>query len=273
MFLADYHLHCLPYSPDAEPTMLELVEGAIANGMTHICITNHVENCSQSPAAPMQFAPFEDWDELKAEFDAVRDNLGGQVDMRLGAEVAGPHFRPDLGREIYGYDFLDFIIGSIHNLRESDDFYFMDYPENSDDFRPTMEEYLREYVLMAKSHLCDVLGHIGYMQRYMARQGKFMDIMAFEDQLRDIFRACVENGVGIEVNTSDRRDVLGRFTPDMPVLKLYRACGGEIITAGSDAHTAVHAGAGIPEAYELLRACGFKYVCLFKQHKPEFVRL
>ena len=273
MFLADYHLHCAPYSPDAEPTMLQLVEGAIANGMTHICVTNHVENCSQSPAAPNQFPPFADWDRLKTEFDAVRDKLGGQLDMRLGAEVGGPHFRPDIGREIYGREMLDFIIGSIHNLRNADDFYFLTYPEDFNDFRPTVEEYLQEYVWMAKSRLCDVLGHIGYMQRYMARQGKFMDIMEFEDLLRDIFRACVENGVGIEVNTSAVRDALGRFIPDMPVLKLYKECGGEIITAGSDAHTARHAGTGIPESYELLRTCGFEYVCLFKQHKPEFVRL
>ena len=50
--LTDYHMHCKPYSPDAHDTMAAMARGALKRGMTHLCVTNHVENCTQSPEFP-----------------------------------------------------------------------------------------------------------------------------------------------------------------------------------------------------------------------------
>lgn len=272
MVLADYHLHSFPFSPDAFNTMLEVAQGALEKGMTHICITNHLENCAQTPACPQQFPPMREYSALSAAFEAAKANMGKKLNMRLGAEVGGPHFSPEEGREIYENPIFDFIIGSIHNLRNSNDFYYIKYPP-IDEFRPTIYEYLYEYAELAKSGLCDVLGHIGYMHKYMARQGVYFNMMDFSDQLKEVFHAAVENGVGIEVNTSSLRDTYGDFVPNLEVLKLYRECGGEIITTGSDAHTAEHAGCGIREAYDLLRHAGFKFISIFKAHKPEFIKI
>ena len=272
MFLADYHMHSFPFSPDARDTMLDMARAACSRGMTHICITNHLENCSQTPACPQQFPPMREYEGLLASFNHAKNLMGGSIDMRLGAEVGGPNFSPAEGREIYENPIFDFIIGSIHNLRNSDDFYYMDY-HSLNNFNQLIEEYLTEYVDMAKSKLCDVLGHIGYMHKYMARQGVFFDMMDFSDLLTEVFRACVDNGVGIEVNTSSLRDKYGHFVPDRGALELYRDLGGEIITVGSDSHTSTNAGRGVAEAFQLLRELGFKYVALFKAHVPEFIKI
>ncbi len=272
MFLADYHTHCLPYSPDASCTMEEAVQGAIKNGVTHLCLTNHNENANQD--APYdQFPPFYDWEGMEREFLALREKYQGRIDLRLGCEVSSPHYVPEEGRIVCGQPMFDFIIGSIHNLRSARDFYYLNYPEDFDNFRPAVEKYIDEYINLTASGMCDVLGHIGYMQKYMARQGKGFDLMFFEDRLRELFRLCVERGVGIEVNTSALRDALSDFMPPAAVVKLYRECGGEIITVGSDAHQAQDYGQGVREGYELLLSLGFSYVCLFKNHKPEFVRI
>ena len=271
--LADYHMHCLPYSPDAHSSMAEMARAAKRRGMTHICVTNHVENCTQNPEYPDQFPPFDDWDGLEREYLALRDRMAGKLDIRLGAEVGAPHYMPDEGRRIYALPCLDFIIGSVHNLRSARDFYYLNYPEDFENFRPAVEMYLDEYIEMSRSGMCDVLGHVGYMQKYMARQGKGFDLMLFEDRLRTLFKSCVENGVGIEVNTSALSDKLGNFMPQPSVVKLYRELGGEIITVGSDSHCAQDSGKGVKEGYELLRSLGFKYVCLYRAHKPEFVAL
>lgn len=273
MILADYHTHCLPWSPDAECSMTELCRGAAEAGMTHLCITNHIENCCQTPQYPDQFPPMGDWDGLYREFAQVREAMAGVMDVRLGAEVGSPHYLPEEGRAIYGQPIFDFVIGSVHNLRGKRDFYFLTYPEDFQEFRPEIEEYLDEYIQLAGSGLCDVLGHIGYMQRYMARQGKGFDMMDFQDRLRTLFKLCVERGVGLEVNCSGLRDVLGDFIPQPSVLRLYRELGGEIVTTGTDAHSADRAGAGIRESRELLRSLGFQYFCLYKDHRPEFIRL
>ncbi len=271
--LADYHMHCKPYSPDAHSSMLEMARAARRRGMTHICVTSHAENCTQSPEFPDQFPPFTAWKALEADFAAVRDRLAGKLDIRLGLEAGAPHYMPEEGRRLYTRPCLDFVIGSVHNLRHARDFYYLNYPEDFENFRPAVEQYLDEYIEMSRSGLCDVLGHIGYMQKYMARQGKGFDLMLFEDRLRALFKSCVDHGVGIEVNTSALHEDLGEFLPQPSVVRLYREMGGEIVTVGSDSHRAQDAGQGIREGYELLRSLGFQYVCLYKEHKPEFVRI
>ena len=49
--------------------------------------------------------------------------------------------------------------------------------------------------------------------------------------------------------------------------------GGETVTVGSDAHTPQSAAKGIREGYEVLRHCGFEYVTVFRQRKPERIKL
>ena len=271
--LADYHMHCAPYSPDARDSMEEMARGALRRGMTHICVTNHLENCTQSPEFPDQFPPFEDWAALASEHQAVRERFRGRLDVRLGAEVGAPHYLPEEGARIYARPELDFVIGSVHNLRHARDFYYLSYPEDFENFRPAVEQYLDEYILMSRSGMCDVLGHIGYMQKYMARQGKGFDMMIFEERLRALFASCVDQGVGIEINTAALSDKLKNFLPQPEVVRLYRECGGEIVTVGSDSHRAADAGQGVRDGYELLRTLGFKYVCLYKGHRPEFVKI
>lgn len=56
-------------------------------------------------------------------------------------------------------------------------------------------------------------------------------------------------------------------------MKLYRETGGEIITIGSDAHSAEYVGCCVRETQALLRTCGFRYFCTFEGGKPTFRKL
>ena len=86
--------------------------------------------------------------------------------------------------------------------------------------------------------------------------------------------AVVENGKGIEVNTSGlRHPALNVTIPTPDILRLYRELGGERITVGSDAHRTVDAGKGVQSSFELLRSLGFKYVCAYRKRQPEFIKL
>ena len=55
--------------------------------------------------------------------------------------------------------------------------------------------------------------------------------------------------------------------------EIQKRLGGEIVTVGSDAHRPSAAAAAVREGYELLKNCGFDYVTVFRQRKPEFIRL
>ena len=139
-----------------------------------------------------------------------------------------------------------------------------------------MARYLDELYEIAGMDCFDVMGHIGYTQRYMTRQGFPLRYTPDEygEQLRAILRRLIENGRGIEVNCSGLRPGdIGETFPNREILTLYRELGGEIITVGSDGHRTAHASLGIADGYQLLSALGFRYVTTFSRRKPEFVRL
>ena len=88
-----------------------------------------------------------------------------------------------------------------------------------------------------------------------------------------ILRTVIEDGKGIEVNTSYHRYGLGDSTPSREILSLYRKLGGRIVTIGSDSHKKEHLGAYIQEGKELLKSLGFEEFCTFERMKPVFHRL
>jgi len=268
MFLADYHAHS-SLSPDARDSMLSMALAAADKGITELCFTNHLENCSRCIHT---FPPFEDWDGQKREFDEAKIATGGRISLALGAELDNGHHMPDLARELYSQPTLDFVIGSIHSVRNVDDFFYLDYSDPAYT-RRLFNLYFNEYIEMARLGYYDVIGHLGYLQRYMARQNEYIDLMEFELLIRELFTIVIDDGKGIEINTSGMSVPLGRPIPDAPVLSLYRSMGGEFITVGSDSHRVETVGYGISEVYDLLRSLGFKYVTRYSDHKPEQVKL
>ena len=70
--------------------------------------------------------------------------------------------------------------------------------------------------------------------------------------------------MGSEVNTNRGRTPL----PDEKWLRLYADMGGEIVTLGTDAHSAGFVGCAIRERQELLRRCGLRRFCTFEKRRP-----
>ncbi len=61
------------------------------------------------------------------------------------------------------------------------------------------------------------------------------------------------------MNTSGVRYGLTNGMPSDDILKLYKQCGGEIITLGSDAHKPEDIAFQFSESLQLLQSIGFKY--------------
>jgi histidinol-phosphatase (PHP family) len=173
----------------------------------------------------------------------------------------------------------DFILGSLHNLRGVEDFYYIDY-ESTEQCHQIYDLYLDELIELAALPCFNVMAHIGYCLRYMHKKGFDAEITMQRDseKIDILLRTLIYNGRGIELNCADlvpggRDNPLLIAFPSVPILRRYRELGGEIITVGSDAHTTRASGLGIVEGYELLRSNGFKYVTLFHRHKPEFIKI
>ena len=81
----------------------------------------------------------------------------------------------------------------------------------------------------------------------------------------------IAKGKGLEVNTSGVNSV-GMFLPDAPYLRRYRELGGEIVTVGSDSHTAARVGQHVDAALAMIGEI-FGYVCTFADRKPIYHKL
>ena len=100
-----------------------------------------------------------------------------------------------------------------------------------------------------------------------------MNLSEFSEKIDEILKLLISKGKGIEVNTSGLRYGVGSPHPSFEIIQRYHSLGGEIITIGSDAHKPEHIGYKFDTAYELLDKAGFKYVTIFKNRKPDFIKL
>ncbi|MBQ3404427.1 MAG: histidinol-phosphatase HisJ family protein [Oscillospiraceae bacterium] len=245
---------------------------AAKRGIKQLCFTDHVEDCCRDDPLSYEPGSFEKLSSGIPAFFETADRLSGTIELCRGVELGSPNHNPERASEIVSDPGLDFVIASVHNLRGQDDFYFLDYPD-MDTCRELTSRYLEEYAAIADLGHFDVLGHIGYTNRYMYDKGFYVDLTDYRDRLTYIFKALISKGKGMEVNTSSLRGSLGEPNPPIPLLKLYRELGGEIVTTGSDAHRVSDAGAGIAQVSELLAELGYKYICVYKERKPEFIKL
>ena len=81
------------------------------------------------------------------------------------------------------------------------------------------------------------------------------------------------HGKGIEVNTAGLKYGMNDPNPHHDIIKRYLELGGEIITIGSDAHAPEKIGYDFDRAAQVLKECGFEYYTVFKERKPEYIRL
>ncbi len=270
MYLADYHTHSR-ISPDASASMTEMAEAAVAAGLDEICFTDHVEPIEWGTVR-LRRTPY-DWDALTAEFAAAQQAMDGRITLRLGVELGDAPWSFTTAEDLMTHaPQLDFVIGSVHMLSshfEGQDLYFF-APGTTARAREGMADYLAQVNRLARWGKFDVLGHLTLPLRYLnENRGFSLTFDGFEREIGDIFQLLVSQNRGIELNTNRG----GMPLPDEKWLQLYRECGGEIITLGTDAHSPKHVGCAIRERQALLKQCGFHAFCTFENHRPSFHEL
>lgn len=264
MYFADYHTHSR-VSPDAFSSMTEMAEAAIRQGLQEIRFTDHVEPIWFGSTAPRKTY---DWVPLTEEFRAAQAAVGDRIRLRLGVELGDAVWDLDRSEAIMARaPALDFVIGSIHILSErmdGRDLYSL-APRDEAETRACLADYLGQIQRLARWGGFHVLGHLTLPLRYLnENRGMHVSFDGFEAEMEDIFRTIIPKGIGIELNTNRGNTPL----PDAKWLKLYRGMGGEVITLGTDAHAPAAVGCAIREGQALLRECGFRRFCTFRQGQP-----
>ena len=263
---ADVLMHC-GFSNDTETRPEDMVESAIAKGLSVICFTDHYDKDNLDWGDEAIFdveSYFQKMIELQEEY---RD----QIDIRIGAEIGMQPYLAEYYQNFMAQHPFDFVIGSVHSVLEHD--VALDFFQKHSDpegYKIYFEEMLQD-VQKIKSY--DVLGHLDYIVRYSNQGSKGFDLNDYMDIIEEILKQVIAHGKGIEMNMSGLKYGLGAPHPQPEIIKRYRELGGEIITVGADGHIPEHIAYDYHLADDILKSCGFKYYTEFKGRKPLFVKI
>lgn len=263
MYLADFHTHTR-ISFDSTAPLEDMAMAAVGEGLAELCVTDHCDLLDENGFPVSDF----DWYGALAQYRETAPVYAHCLKLKLGLELGMGHVDPDAARRILDVPELDFVIGSIHNLSPQaggTDFYYRDH-SRLDLCYDTLDDYFGSMAELAVTDFYDVLGHIIYPLRYMSAP---VTLDRYWDRIDAILRAAAERGRGVELNTYKGQTI----AQWKPVLERWRACGGEIVTLGSDAHAPEGVGGGFQEAGELLKDIGFRYLATYDKRRPEMHRL
>ena len=264
----DLHTHCT-LSFDGKSSAEDMVRRAAELGVKHYALTDHVD---LGDHADPDFDLEATVNGAKEQIPELQKKYAGETDLLYGVELGQFVHEPELAKKLLSENDYDFVIGSTHNIRGYDDFYFLDYKEY-DPFR-LLGTYFDELLESAETADFDVMGHITYPLRYITGDfGINVDISQYAPIIDEILRALIKRGRGIEINTSGLRQKFGRIFPDEWIVKRYRELGGLILTIGSDAHCTDDLGKGIDEGIAAAKAAGFDRIAIYKCRKPTFIRI
>jgi len=267
MYCSDYHLHTL-ISSDSPASLEQQANAALRAGLNELCVTDHW-NLLDQLADPLPHT--RDWTQSIAQCREAWQAFGSQLEIRMGIEVGNGEMDPAgicEGLAAAGEE-LDFVIGSLHNMSLGSGglgiYTAAHRCQQIEEGIALLDDYVDTLTTLAATDTFDVLGHVIYPLRYLPPQWQ-LTLDPYEEQLRQLFRSLVQSGRGIELNTT-QGSTIEEWTP---VLKLYRDCGGEILTVGSDAHRPEFVGAGFRDACKLLQNLGFRWHCTYRRRKPVF---
>ncbi len=273
MFYCDSHIHSR-CSPDGHNTMREMAMASLKKGVKRVCFTDHIDidGSAAAPSAPDCAEALQSV--IKMYRDTVAEPVEG-IEVHLGMELGEANHDPEKARKLSAEPELDFVLGSLHQLKNRVDFFYQTYADEKY-CTELINNYLDELIELADMDCFDVMAHIGYPIRYIRRAG-FKTPFTMEshgDGLQQLLKRLIENGRGIEINCSGFRNrYLCSSVPTEDILRCYKALGGEIITIGSDAHRCSDAASGLAEGYEILSRLGFRYQTVFEKRKPIFIKI
>ena len=275
----DCHTHTR-FSVDSDADIIGMIEKAMSLGLSAYAVTDHCE-CNRwyseehyPDETTYRYFDFgRDFENSVTAVTKLKEKYDGKLNLICGVEMGQGNQVPEIAEKIVSDKRLDFVIGSMHQLPKTEDFAFIEYDKMTvEEMEKLLEKYFMEVYNLSKWGKFDILGHLTYPLRYIEDKGNIkVDMSRYEEIIREIFKTIIYNGKGIEINTSGLRQKYGKPFPEYRFVKMYKELGGEIISVGSDAHTVADLGKGVADGAEIAKQAGFKYLCYFKERKPQFL--
>lgn len=260
--IVDSHVHS-DNSPDGHNSVINMCEMAVAKNLRAIAFTDHCEVDSYHSEGYERRVRQSYFEVAKA-----KSAFYGSLLVLQGIELAQPHYDKKLSASILSAQKYDTVIGSLHNLRGQQDFYFADSFDGLD-ITAIFNEYLDELIAMTEWGNFDILAHMTYPFRYFYSVGGIdEDINKYAKKVDELLKLCAEKDKAVEINTGGLRQKINKTSPEIGVIKRFKQLGGNFVSVGSDAHYGDQIGSGISTAYEMALESGFDSITLFQRRVP-----
>ncbi len=259
--ILDLHVHTDNSFDGQHPATLFCEKGQML-GLRAIAFTDHCD-IDGYEKMNLERSVFQSYFEIKKAQSAFR----GKMIICTGIELGQPTYDLKTTESVINRLKFDYIICSIHNLRNMQDFYYLDY--NKYDVDKLLDEYFDELQILADWGNFDALAHFTYPLRYITGDYKIpVDIKKYDEKINSILEAIIKKDIALEINTSGLRQSLKLTMPDKDIVQKFHDMGGKYITIGSDAHYIEHLGMGIADGMKIAKDCGFDNVTLFQNREP-----
>lgn len=242
---------------------------AMELNIKEISITDHLDIGFTNPEYTFDKL---DLDNYFLDIEKSRKKYADCISIKSGIEIGlQSHILCDASKVIKAYPF-DFVIASIHLINGEDPYYPSFYSKRTKE--ASYEIYYRETLNIIREFSdFDVLGHLGYIKRYMPYPYHKSDDSLHMDIIEDILKTLIDKNKGIEVNTSGYKHISELPMPTPSIIKKYRELGGNIITIGSDAHEAENIGFSFDKALAAIKKAGFDHINSFSQRKAKAINI
>lgn len=130
------------------------------------------------------------------------------------------------------------VIGSLHNIRDHDDFYHIgEHNPTEQEISNALHAYFAESLEMVAWGKFDTLAHITYPLRYMCKAGETPSYKPYQDELDAVLKALIKSDIAMEFNTSR---ICARMRRSCPTAKSIRAIRSLAVSLSPSArmHTA-----------------------------------
>lgn len=263
-FISDSHTHS-ECSFDGNDSVIMMCEQATTIGLYSLTITDHCE-CNEYFRKNVR----EYISRSVLQTSKARAMYHDRIRVYTGIELGQPTQDVKAADDALSLWDYDFVLGSLHNLRNEQDFYFLEYTEENACF--LLDRYCDELLEVARQNLFDSLAHLDYPLRYIiGNAGLKLDLRHFYEKTDEILKTLVKNDKALEINTSGLRQIIGRTLPEMSVIKRFRELGGKYITLGSDAHRWGDICSGIENGLDMLHECGYTHFTVYEKHNPKLL--
>ncbi|WP_461202169.1 histidinol-phosphatase HisJ family protein [Enterococcus sp. N342-3-1-2] len=272
MQFMDYHVHS-DYSDDSWYLMEDVVQDAIKIGLSEICFTEHVDYGVKEDWLPddnylvgkNKVVKNVHYPRYFKEIAELKQRYQNQITIKTGMEFGMQQHTIAPFQTLFDAHPFDFILLSVHQI-DNLEFWTGEFQKGRTQQESYQRYYEEMYELVTLYKDYSVLAHMDLIRRYLDKETDAFDTT--KEQIAEILKVVIQDGKGIELNTSSHRYGIHGYTPSIDILTLYRDLGGQIITIGSDSHEPAHLGFQIKEGQALLQSLGFAGLYTFDQMTP-----